>query len=411
MAGSSVGPSTASAAAVPLASIAANVTSYALVLVAAHVMTEANYGTLSSLLGLLLIASVPMLAVQTVAARRAATGEGATGVVRGTAVVGLSAMAVFAVASPLLTLFLHLHSPVGVLIVAATVPVTAILGAAMGVAQGHRRFRRLSWLILLTTGGRSLGGIAALAVRHTPTATLAGIFAGTAGAAVVATVSGRRTARLGRDALRRGSAGVVREALHAGHAHSAFLLVTSLDVLLARHVLSPTAAGVYSVGSVVSRAALWLPQSLVTVMFASLAEQHMQRTTARRAVMAVAGVGAVVVLGTAALGPLVVSVVGGKKYAQLDHVAWLFALLGALLALLQLSVLAGLAQRRVRRTVLLWGTAAADIVTVLTAGHATPTRVVVTLVSVTAVAAAAAVVITVRQGEESPPPADTLSAL
>jgi hypothetical protein len=56
VAGSIVGPSTASAAAVPIASIAANVTSYALLLAAAHVMTEANYGTLSSLLGLLLIA-------------------------------------------------------------------------------------------------------------------------------------------------------------------------------------------------------------------------------------------------------------------------------------------------------------------------------------------------------------------
>lgn len=408
MAASSVGPSTAQAAAVPVASIAANVTSYALVLAAAHVMTESNYGTLSSLLGLLLIASVPMLAIQTVAARRAAAGEGAAGVVRGTLVIGLSTMAVFALASPLLTLFLHLHSPIGVLIVAGTVPLTAVLGAAMGVAQGHRRFRRLAWLILLTTGGRSLGGVAALGIRHTPTATLIGILAGTAGAAAVAITYGSQTARLRRDALRRASTGVVHEALHAGHAHAAFLLVTSLDVLLARHVLSPTAAGVYSVGSVISRAALWLPQSLVTVMFASLAEQQVQRSSARRAALAVAAVGAVVVAGSAALGPLVVTVVGGKKYAQLNHVAWLFALLGALLALLQLSVLAGLAQRRVRRTALLWCTAAADIVIVLSAGHTTPTRLVVTLVSVTAVAAAIAVAITVRQPEQAPP-ADTLS--
>ncbi|HEV7191700.1 MAG TPA: hypothetical protein VGN35_00720 [Jatrophihabitantaceae bacterium] len=410
MAGSIVGPSTASAAAVPIASIAANVTSYALLLAAAHVMTEANYGTLSSLLGLLLIASVPMLALQTVAARRTAADEGVAGVVRGTVVLAAWTTAIFAAASPLVALFLHLHSPVAVLVVAATVPLTAVLGAAMGVAQGRRNFRRLAWLILMTTGGRSLGGIAGLAVRHSPVATLVGILTGTAAAAAVAVASGRHATRLRRDAFQRASAGVVLEAVHAGHAHSAFLLLTSLDVLLARHVLSPTAAGVYGVGSVISRAALWLPQSLVTLMFASLAERGAQRSTARRATLAVAGVGLLVVAGTAALGPLVVTVVGGSKYAQLNATAWLFALLGALLALMQLSVLAGLAQRRVRRTVLLWCTAAADIVVVLSAGHATPTRVVVTLVSVAAVAACLAVVITLRQQAE-PAPTDTLSPL
>jgi hypothetical protein len=134
-----------SAAAVPVTFVLANTLSYALLLVAAHVLSESAYGRLSSLLGLLLIATIPMLALQTVAARRCATEAGPAGIVRGTVVVGLGAAAVVAVLSPAAAAFLHLHDAGGVLLVAATVPAGAVLGAAMGVAQGRRRFGRLAW--------------------------------------------------------------------------------------------------------------------------------------------------------------------------------------------------------------------------------------------------------------------------
>jgi O-antigen/teichoic acid export membrane protein len=391
-------PSAVSAAAVPIASTAANIASYALLLTAAHLMTEADYGTLSSLLGLLLIATIPMLALQTVTARRVAAGDGRMGIVRGTSVVAALCACTLAVLSPALALFLHLPSVAGVLLVAATIPATAVLGTAMGVAQGQRDFRKLAVLIFLTTAGRSVGGLVGLLAHHTTTTALVGVLAGsTAAAIVVVAHSGGFAAHQAalRDRARRG---VVIETLHAAHAHGSFLLLTSLDVLLARHVLSAREAGVYAVGSVVTRAAVWLPQSVVLLMFASLAEQHRHRTTARRATVVVALLGAVVVGGTALLGPLVVTIVGGPKYHQLDGTIWLFAMLGSLLALVQLSVLAGLARRRVRRPALLWLTIAADLIVVLTTTEgATPTRLVVTLVLVTTATAAVAVGLTVGQ--------------
>jgi O-antigen/teichoic acid export membrane protein len=387
-----------SAAAVPIASTGANVASYALLLAAAHLMTEADYGKLSSLLGLLLIATIPMLAQQTVTARRTAAGVGRSGVVRGMSLVGAASAVGLAALSPALAAFLHLPSVSGVVLVAATVPATAVLGTAMGVAQGQRDFRRLAVLILLATGGRSAGGLVGLFVRHSATATLTGVLAGTAIAATAVAVRAGGLRRHRVAMFDRARTGVVVETLQAAHAHGSFLLLTSLDVLLARHVLSATEAGVYAVGSVITRAALWLPQSVVVLMFASLAEEHRHRSTARRATVVVAALGVVVVAGTAALGPLVVTVVGGSKYRQLDGVAWLFALLGALLALVQLAVLAGLAQRRVRRAALLWLTIAADLGVVLaTSAQATPTRLVVTLVLVTTATAALAVLLTVRQ--------------
>src|SRR4051812_25593211 len=62
------------AAAVPLAMTGSNVLAYALVLLAAHRLDAGQFGEVSSLLGLLLISTIPMTALQTVAARRAARG-------------------------------------------------------------------------------------------------------------------------------------------------------------------------------------------------------------------------------------------------------------------------------------------------------------------------------------------------
>jgi O-antigen/teichoic acid export membrane protein len=143
---------------------------------------------------------------------------------------------------------------------------------------------------------------------------------------------------------------------------------------------------------------VWLPQSVIAVMFASLAEVERHRRTARQASLVVLGLGAVVTAGTALVGPLAVTVVGGAKYHELDHRMWLFALLGALLAMLQLSMLAGLAQRSGQRAALLWATAVADVALVLSmSADATPTRLVVILVSAAAVAALVAFWLTVRR--------------
>jgi O-antigen/teichoic acid export membrane protein len=391
-----------SATAVPVAFIAANALSYALLLVAAHLMNAADYGTLSSLLGLLLISVIPMLALQTVAARRAAVAAGSAGIARGTLLVGLVSTTGLVLLSPALAVFLHLDNVVGVLLVAATVPLNSLLGTAMGIAQGHRRFRRLSGLILLATGGRSVGGLVGLALGRTPDSTLVGVLVGTALGLVVAAVAEPRSA-IRAATFDRGRHGVVIETAKAAYAHGTFLLLTSLDVLLARHVLTSSEAGLYAVGSVVTRTALWLPQAVVALMFASLAEPEGHQRAARRAAGVVAGIGGVLVAGTAALGSLVVTVVGGSKYHGLDQQIWLFAVLGSLLAILQLAVLAGLAQRNARRAILLWITIGADVtVALIMGGNATPTRLVVTFASVTGVAAAVSLRLTLRRAPAEP---------
>jgi O-antigen/teichoic acid export membrane protein len=388
------------AATVPAAFLLANATSYALLLAAAHLLTASDYGLLSSLLSLLLISSIPMMALQTVAARRAAAHDGHESIAFGAVQVAGLATAAGCALTPAAVVFLHLPGYLGILLVVATIPANAALGTAMGSAQGRRQFTTLSALILAAIGGRSIGGLIGLLVGRTPDATLIGVLVGTSAAAVVvlALGPGRTWTRQLRAGGRRD--GVFVETLHASHAHGAFLLLTSIDVLLARHVLSSADAGMYAAGSVVTRATLWLPQSVIMIMFASLADTGRHRAAARRAAQVVVVVGAACVAGAAVLGPLIVAFVGGGKYHALDHRIWIYALLGALLAVIQLALLAGLAQRNPRRAALIWATIVVDVVAVLASGVDTPTELVVVLVVVAAAAAVIALGMTWRSDRE-----------
>jgi hypothetical protein len=186
----------------------------------------------------------------------------------------------------------------------------------------------------------------------------------------------------------------LREIGHALHAHGTFWFLSTLDLLLARHVLSSHESAVYATGSVVTRAAIWLPQSVAILVFARLTNGERHVRLLRRAVLVVVGAGLVVVAGTAALPELVAKVVGGGRYPELVPSCWLFAALGASLAVLQLGMVAGLALRRVRQTIILWATIAADTVAVLATGsNGGVGHVVGTVTAITAVAALASVAV------------------
>lgn len=349
---------------VPGAMIAANLVSYLLLLVAARRLSRVDYGELLSLLGVLLVATVPSLAMQTIAARRTAVDGTGAGLVRGTVAVGAFSTAALLVVAPALHAFLHLHTPWGLLAIVIAVPGLTALGTLQGIAQGSRRFAALAALTLATVGGRSLGGLIGLLAGRSSSWCLAGAAAGvclTSAIAITRELPALRKDRADPPPLR----DMIVEALHAAHGHGAFLLVTSIDVLLARHVLSGYAAGTYAAGSVVSRAALWLPQSIAVLMFATFTDHGRHRRAYARAASGVAALGALAVVVVAVLGRLTISVVAGAHYHSLDDSIWIFAVIGAALAVLQLSVVAGLALRRPGRIAIIWGVALADLALVL----------------------------------------------
>jgi O-antigen/teichoic acid export membrane protein len=376
--------------AVPVCSIGSNALAYLLLLGGAHALHRAAYGELVALLGVLLVGTVPSLALQTVTARRVATASELHGLCAATVLLGAGAALVLIALSPPLASFLHLPSVAGLLWIAAALPATAAFGTVLGVQQGSRRFWPLAWITFAQGAGRSGGGLVGLQVGHTAAASAAGVAIGSTAMFAAARMMMPRHARLRGygplDVL--GLRSVVTEVGHAAHAYGAFLVLASMDVLLARHVLSADEAGLYGAGSVITRAALWLPQSIVLLVFARMTHRADHHRVVRRAGGVVVACGVAAVLGVAMASDLVVAVLGGK-YLELTSFGWLYALVGAFLAIVQFGVLAGLAVRRAGRIVALWLAMAAEIVAVLLVGpSATPLRVVATVATVVGVSAA-----------------------
>ena len=382
---------------VPGATVLANAVSYLLVLVAARRLPHPAYGELVVLLGVLLIASVPALALQTVAARRTAVASDPPAVLFGTAVVAAIATAAALLAAPLLVAFLHLGAGYGLLAVAATIAPLAVLGTIQGLAQGGRAFGRLAGLILATVGARAVGGLVGLISAGSPTGCLVGVACATWVAALIALFRLRpgRPDRSPRPALR----DVLVEVMHAAHGYAAFLLVTSLDVLLARHVLSTHDAGTYAAGSVVTRVALWLPQSVAVLMFATFTDHGRHGRAYARSVAGVAAIGGLTVVGVAVLGRLTVSLVAGSNYHTLDSSIWIYASIGGSLAVLQLSIVAGLALRRPGRIAIIWVVATSDVVAALftNPGSATDLARILAVVSLAGAVASVALALAPRK--------------
>jgi hypothetical protein len=353
-----------------------NILSYLLLLSAARRLGTADYAELVTLLNVLLIGSVPSFALQAVAARRVATGS-ADGLLQAGTAIGLAAALLTAALSPALVAFLHLPGLTGPLLVALSMPGTAVQGLCQGVWQGEQRLVGLAAATFAGTAGRSGAGLVGMLVGGTSTWAVAALALGLTVPAAGCV--------LALPELRRGSRhpllSVVTEAGHASHAYGVFLLLSVSDVLLARHVLSTSAAAVYAAGSVLTKASLWLPQSVANVLFASLTDEDRHHRVFTRATAWLAGLGLALVTGSWLLSGLVTDVVGGGRYPQLRGDAWLFAMLGCCLAVLQFTLVAGLALRSVAVTVLIWASVAGEAVLALNLGPHPSVRLVIGLMA------------------------------
>jgi O-antigen/teichoic acid export membrane protein len=370
---SSTGRLSTGLAGVTIAGLAGNALSYLLLLAAARVLAPSAFSEIVTLLNLLLVAYVGTLALQTVTARRVSVLS-PSGTLTATIAVAVVGTAAVLALSPLASSFLHLPGLGGPFLVAAVLPGAVLQGWCQGVCQGRERFGALAIITLAGLIGRSGVALIGLYATHSAVGTLAWLAIGTAVAAAGSTYALRDTVRSSLHL--EGLGDVLLECMHAAHAYGAFMVLTATDLLLARHLLSTDGSAVYAAGSVLTRIALWLPQSVASVLFASLTRPDTHRELYGRAVAGLAGLGALEVLGTTVLSGFVTSIVGGGKYPQLGNDIWLFAVLGALLSVVQFTLVAGLAARNVTIVATLWLTVAAECALVL-GRHASSVRGVV----------------------------------
>jgi O-antigen/teichoic acid export membrane protein len=368
--------------------------------VLARVLEPADYSLLASLLVLVLILSVPTLAVQATVAREVASaltgaGESAAGsVVRGAVRslcwAGVSALVAGAILAYPLAVAVHVGDPLPVLATAAALAASLAMPPVWGALQGAERFgalglSQLGWAALRLAAAAGLGLAGAGAAGA-----LAGVALGTATAALLSAAPLRGLWRASRDAV---SARLLTRYLGAaGIGFALFAALTSADLLAARLAFSPATAGAYAAASVGARTLLLVPTAVTTVLFprvATLADPLRERRhllAGLAATAAACGTGAAIML--AAPGPLM-HLAFGNDYAE--GRSWLgpLALVMVLYALVYVFLLHFLALGRTRYVALLGGALVLQLA-LFGALHGRPAHLIWVQVAVAATALAAA---------------------
>jgi O-antigen/teichoic acid export membrane protein len=353
------------AALVSVAFLGANALGYVFTVLAARSLAPAAYGELAALLGLLLVGSVPATGLQTAAAlslgrRNPSADPTAVGRWHATALsVGLTGAALAVLAAPLVSRLLHVTEAASLIWLAVLLLPHTLVALYQGLLQGTGQHVRLAVVAAAFAAGKLAGGTAGLLIGGSPTAALAGMSAGAATGALVG------WAATGRPGLNGNLGAAVRAALSASGTLLGFVVLLNLDVLLARHHLPAAQAGEYAVGAIVAKVAFWLPQGVGVVLLPRLADPEHRRRLLSTGLVLVGSVGLCLVLTTAVLGAAALPFVGGSAYGgSLGSSAWLFAVLGTLLALAQLLLFSGMAAADRRATAAVWLAALAEVVLV-----------------------------------------------
>jgi len=317
-----------------LAGLASNAVAYLVPVLGARQLSAGDLGALVTISAVAAIGGVPGLGLQIAVAVHRARNPGApTGRV-GWLTAATCAAAVVAltpVAGGLLDL------PV------ATIPPLALYTAAIVVAgrwlgelQGDERFRRLALGMAILAAGRYGGLVAGLLLGAGLTGS---ILAGTATALLIPPALALLTRHPRGQAD--GAGITARQVVTACSATLAMLVVSYADLLLARHLLPAASSGAYAVGTVLTKGAIWAPQVVTVIALPKLARGS--RRSLVIAVALVAASGAALVTASSLFGALAFRLAGGPDYAHLGRYAPVFALTGALYALVFVVVNAAVA--------------------------------------------------------------------
>lgn len=339
------------------------VMAYVLSVTAAKTLPPDAFGSFGALLNLVLIGTVLAFGLQAVIARLVVNTAPDDAGALGTRALGFSFRiaaivgAVLLALSPVVAFALRQPSIWPVLCAVLMLPPLTLAGCQFGLAQGHERHGRLAALLLVNGVLRYAFGMAGLLGFGSVVGTYAAMCLGTwLGAAVGMVLVRPMVSGPALDVP-----GLRSQVLHASHALLALYVATSIDVLLARFWLPGAESGVYAVGALVSKVAFWLPSFVAVVTFPRMADDRRGQTTAKAAA-AVAAIGAIIVIGLAALPDLVLGLIAGPEYAALGPYLWLFGLIGAAFSLAQFLLYSRIAVDDRSAVVALWAATALIVV-------------------------------------------------
>jgi O-antigen/teichoic acid export membrane protein len=365
-----------------------NVCTYGYTVITAHVIGKEPYGAFSALMGTLLVIGVLSLGLQATGARRiSASPDQVVAIERVVLGVGLRSAVVAGVVclllAPVFNSVLHLNSlPTALLVGVSTFPLT-YMGAQAGVLQGERRWNQLAVLYISQGVGRLAIGLVLISIWPTELAAMAGATLGFFLPVLVGWLALRRP-RVDRPHSE-GHPGLdlLREVGSSSQALLAFFALSNADILVARATMSNSEAGLYAAGLIMAKAILFLPQFVVVVAFPSMSRDETSRSTLLLAVATSAALGTIGVLGTLLFPDLALLFVGGNDFSAIQDDLWKFAIVGTLLAIIQLLVYSALARRQGRAVIVIWTALAALVVAAVSVSTANELVLLVLLVDST----------------------------
>ena len=304
-----------------------NVSTFGFHVIVSRLLGPARYGALGAILALASLSGNGTGAVGAAVTRAVAIG-GADRPwdTRRVRRIGLLAAAVAAVAvaglSPVLERYLHLTSPVPLLLFAVLAAATLAGMVPRGVLLGRRRFAPVAAALGIGVTTKLIAGAAL--------ANVAGVSGAMAGAALGECVTAALCFRAERASTGGGDALSVpfRSFSLATGAYWGFWLLTATDTFLARHLLAATPSGLYVAASAAASIALFLPNNITLTAFPSLAgaaaDADGTSRTFRRAFAAAAGLTTIAAGSLDLLPGLAVAVLFGPGF---KHAAPLLVML------------------------------------------------------------------------------------
>jgi len=382
-----------------VASVLSNALGYGLTVLLTRSFGPAEYGALGALLGVGLIGGIPAGALTYVLARRTAAAELPAGAneragLRLSITVGAVVGGLVIVLAPVADAFFHLGSPWPALWLGVMLLPYSVQGALLGGLLGHERYTAFAAGQLLTALARFAAGVVtallALSVAGAMAALAVGTFAAAAGLWWMCGPASWSVPGRSRDLL--------ADLARACSAIAGVIVLSNVDLLLARHFLSPAESGAYALAALFGKACLWGAQFVPALVFPRLARDGSGRGLLLRSAAAAGGVGlAGILVAAVAAGPVVRAIAGDDPgYAEAVNLAVPFAILGTLWALVQLALLAAVAAGDPRPGRLLWVVVAVEALVIAVGPHDSPAGILAVSLVCTGVLAVAATLLVLR---------------
>ncbi|WP_244246923.1 lipopolysaccharide biosynthesis protein [Nocardioides euryhalodurans] len=353
-----------------------NIATYGYTILAARVLGPEQYGGVAAVMNLLLVVSVIALALQATAARRisadaAHVDQIERGILRVSWQAALAAGAVLLVLTPVIERVLRLESFWTALLVALTAIPLTVMGGQAGVLQGERRWAALGAVYVAAGVPRLALGVALLVWSPSEFSAVLAVSVGCVFPVVVGWWALRHEREPGAVADRHSGRAILTESLANSQTLLAFFALSNLDIVVARNVLTPHDSGLYAGGLILTKAMLFLPQFVVVVAFPAMAREGQRDSALVRSITAIGVLGTVGTVACWLLPEVALVFIGGQEFAEITGQLWLFALLGTVLAMVQLLVYAVLARQGRRSSLLIWAALLAMVAAGATAGSVT----------------------------------------